>query len=129
VWKGGQIGRALGRFEAEERNELWTGDAERHEALWNRAVVKGHRGQPVAAGWSKLGAICTVETDGNDKQPRQPGQARRWGKRHNTHANANHAAPTSVLTSPQAGLDRPGLRSRHPRRRTGRLQGAEPPQG
>jgi putative transposase len=26
-WKGGQIGRALGRFEAEVRNELWTGDA------------------------------------------------------------------------------------------------------
>jgi putative transposase len=26
-WKGGQIGRALGRFEAEHRNELWTGDA------------------------------------------------------------------------------------------------------
>jgi len=26
-WKGGQITRALGRFEAEFRNELWTGDA------------------------------------------------------------------------------------------------------
>ena len=26
-WKGGQIGRALGRFEAEFCNELWTGDA------------------------------------------------------------------------------------------------------
>lgn len=26
-WKGGQIARALGRFEAESRNELWTGDA------------------------------------------------------------------------------------------------------
>ena len=26
-WKGGQIGRALGRFEAEQRNELWKGDA------------------------------------------------------------------------------------------------------
>jgi putative transposase len=26
-WKGGQLGRALGRFEAEFRNELWTGDA------------------------------------------------------------------------------------------------------
>jgi putative transposase len=26
-WKGGQIGRALGRFEAEFANELWTGDA------------------------------------------------------------------------------------------------------
>ena len=26
-WQGGQIGRALGRFEAAHRNELWTGDA------------------------------------------------------------------------------------------------------
>ncbi|MHB8660046.1 MAG: DDE-type integrase/transposase/recombinase, partial [Solirubrobacteraceae bacterium] len=26
-WKGGQTTRALGRFEAETRNELWTGDA------------------------------------------------------------------------------------------------------
>ena len=26
-WEGGQIGRALGRFEAEFPNELWTGDA------------------------------------------------------------------------------------------------------
>jgi putative transposase len=27
AWKGGQVARALGRFEAEFRNELWTGDA------------------------------------------------------------------------------------------------------
>jgi putative transposase len=27
AWKGSQIARALGRFEAESRNELWTGDA------------------------------------------------------------------------------------------------------
>jgi putative transposase len=26
-WKGGPVARALGRFEAESRNELWTGDA------------------------------------------------------------------------------------------------------
>lgn len=26
-WKGSQVARALGRFEAESRNELWTGDA------------------------------------------------------------------------------------------------------
>jgi len=31
-------------------NRRWCGDIERHEALWNRAVVKGHRLQPVAAG-------------------------------------------------------------------------------
>jgi len=31
-------------------DELWTSDIERHEALSYRAVVKGHRCQPVAAG-------------------------------------------------------------------------------
>jgi len=36
-WKGGQIGRALGRFEAEFRNELWTGDA------LHGPVIDGHR--------------------------------------------------------------------------------------
>jgi len=54
---GRSAGKVYGRFEASVRNALWTGDGERHEALWSRAVVKGHRGQPVAAGWSKLGAI------------------------------------------------------------------------
>ena len=54
-WKGSAVARALGRFEAEARNELWTGDAERHEALWNRAVMKGHRGQFVAADWRSWG--------------------------------------------------------------------------
>ena len=34
-----------------ELDRAWVGDIERHEALWNRAVVKGHRHQPVAAGW------------------------------------------------------------------------------
>lgn len=48
--------KVYGRFEADAPNDLWTGDGERHEALWNRAVVKGHRGQFVAADWSKLGA-------------------------------------------------------------------------
>ncbi len=53
--------KVYGRFEASARNELWTGDGERHEALWNRAVMKGHRGQSVAAGWSKLGAAYPPE--------------------------------------------------------------------
>lgn len=34
-----------------EPNNIWMYDVERHEALWNRAVVKGHRLWPVAAGW------------------------------------------------------------------------------
>jgi putative transposase len=30
-------------------NQLWVSDFERHEAFWNRAVVKGHRRGLVAA--------------------------------------------------------------------------------
>ncbi|MGB8876697.1 MAG: DDE-type integrase/transposase/recombinase, partial [Solirubrobacteraceae bacterium] len=37
TWKGGQIGRALGRFEADHRNELWTGDA------LHGPLIDGHR--------------------------------------------------------------------------------------
>jgi putative transposase len=36
-WKGGQVARALGRFEAEFRNELWTGDA------LHGPLIDGHR--------------------------------------------------------------------------------------
>jgi transposase len=35
---------------------FWAWEVERHEASVNRAVVKGHRGWPVAAGRCKLGA-------------------------------------------------------------------------
>jgi putative transposase len=31
-------------------DQLWVADIERHEALSNRAVVRGHRGRSVAAG-------------------------------------------------------------------------------
>ncbi len=43
-------------FSAPAPNVLWLADIERHEALTNRAVMKGHRRQSVAAGWLKLGA-------------------------------------------------------------------------
>lgn len=39
------------RFRAPAPNRLWVADFERHEALSNRAVVKGHRLQLIAAGW------------------------------------------------------------------------------
>jgi len=38
-------------FAAPAPDHLWVADIERHEALTNRAVMKGHRRQPVAAGW------------------------------------------------------------------------------
>ncbi len=41
-------------FAAKVPNQLWLADIERHEALLNLAVVKGHRWRPVAAGRRKL---------------------------------------------------------------------------
>ena len=43
-------------FSAAAPNELWLTDIERHEALPNRAVVKGHRHRLVAASRLKLRA-------------------------------------------------------------------------
>ena len=43
-------------FTATAPNRLWVGDFERHEALLNRAVVKGHRLRSVAADRMKLRA-------------------------------------------------------------------------
>jgi len=43
-------------FTAEGPNRLWLADIERHEALPNPAVVKGHRRVLVAAGALKLRA-------------------------------------------------------------------------
>ena len=43
-------------FEADRPDRLWLADIERHEALTNRAVVKGHRLVFVAADTLKLRA-------------------------------------------------------------------------
>ncbi len=42
-------------------NVLWVADIERHEALLNRAVVKGHRFRLVAASRKKLRAAVRRE--------------------------------------------------------------------
>jgi putative transposase len=44
-------------FSAPAPNQRWCGDIERHEALLNRAVVKGHRLRLVAASRKKLRAV------------------------------------------------------------------------
>jgi len=44
-------------FTATGPDRLWLADFERHEALHERAEMKGLRGLPVAAGGSKLGAV------------------------------------------------------------------------
>jgi putative transposase len=43
-------------FDRDGPNQLWMTNIERHEALWNRAVMKGHRHGLVAAGSLKLRA-------------------------------------------------------------------------
>ena len=43
-------------FTAQATNRLWVADIERHEALLNRVVVKGHRLRSVVAGRVKLRA-------------------------------------------------------------------------
>ena len=43
-------------FTADRPNQLWVADIERHEALTNRAVMKGHRPVFVAASAVKLRA-------------------------------------------------------------------------
>jgi len=43
-------------FKTDAPNRLWVADIERHEALFDRAVMKGHRRRPVAAGRLKLRA-------------------------------------------------------------------------
>jgi hypothetical protein len=48
--------RRPGFFRVERPDQLWHLDMERHEALLNRAEVKGLRLWPVAAGRLKLGA-------------------------------------------------------------------------
>jgi hypothetical protein len=43
-------------FDVDAPNTAWVTDIERHEALINRAVMKGHRHALVAAGAQKLRA-------------------------------------------------------------------------
>ena len=47
-----------------EPNRIWIWDVERHEALPDRAVVKGHRHRPVAAGRLKLRAARSLGRGG-----------------------------------------------------------------
>ena len=70
-----------------EPNRIWIWDAERHEALLDCAVVKGHRLWLVAAGRKKLGAARSRGREGGRQAaPTKPGRAStvRWsgsGKR------------------------------------------------
>lgn len=48
------------RLTRDDRDRLWVTDIERHEALCNRAVVKGHRLRSVAAGRDRV-PLCGVD--------------------------------------------------------------------
>ena len=108
-----------------ERNRIWIWDAERHEALWDRAVMKGHRPWLVAAGRVKLGAAYPVETDGYGWQaaPTTTGRAStvRWsgsGKRdgkvyvRNQRSNAPQENPPARTWQIWAGQQRASARWR-----------------
>ncbi len=46
---------------ADAPSQIWSWDIERHEAPFDRAVMKGHRPRSVAAGWVKLRAAVRRE--------------------------------------------------------------------
>ena len=61
------------QFVREEMDRLWVTGSERHEALFNRAVVNGHRLRPVAAG-RRTGVSPTGGTSGRvDSSPDDAG--------------------------------------------------------
>ena len=77
------------QFHASEPNALWIADIERHEALFNRAVMKGHRDAARRSGPVKLRAARSQRRGGRrtaaPTKPRRPqhcqiGRARqaRW---------------------------------------------------
>src|SRR5947199_4177544 len=85
----------------------------------DRAVMKGHRGQPVAAGWCKLGAAYPAGTGGYGWQaaPTKPGRVStvRWsgsGKRdgkvyvRNQRSNASQENPPARIWQMWAGQQR-----------------------
>ena len=102
-----------------EKNRIWIWDAERHEALWNRAVMKGHRLRLVAASRVKLGAAYPVETDGHGWQAapttterastvRWSGSGKRDGKvyERNQRLNASQERPPARTWQIWAGQQR-----------------------
>jgi hypothetical protein len=56
---------------AQRPNELWSWDIERHEALCNRAVMKGHRLRSVAADRGSWGQPDPGDAGEGGQQPRQ----------------------------------------------------------
>ncbi|CAN5740022.1 hypothetical protein BH23ACT12_BH23ACT12_19670 [soil metagenome] len=69
-------------FKASRPDELWLADIERHEALLNRAVMKGHRLRALAGVLMKLGAARPWERrEGWQAAQTKPGRTStvRWG--------------------------------------------------
>lgn len=77
-WKGSQIVRALGRFEAERRNELWTGDALHGPLIDGRRVflfcfIDDHSRLLVGYRWAaREDAERLSRVAGRDRRTRRP---------------------------------------------------------
>jgi hypothetical protein len=62
------------QFSVDGPDRLWIADIERHEAFWNRAVVKGHRSWSVVAGPGEAGGSLNRGTPGRvDSSPDKAG--------------------------------------------------------
>ena len=100
----------------EQPNHAWCADIERHEALLNLAVVRGHRHRPVAAGWLKLRASLSrgtpekaeaaLTTTGRASTVRWRGSGKREGK-----VYARNQRRKASQTHHQLEPDRSGLGS------------------
>jgi hypothetical protein len=101
------------RFKADRPNQLWVADLERHEALTNRAVVKGHRRALVAAGAQKLRAAgspgrgtrwtAALTTTGRARTARWPGSGKQDGKAYVRNQRLNAPQATQRLQSGRSG--------------------------
>jgi hypothetical protein len=103
-----------------ETCQMWVLDIERHEALLNRAVVKGHRHRSVAADRLKLGAVrpwrreggreAAPTTTGRVSTARWLGSGKRDGKAYVRNQRLNAPQGTLQLEPGGSGL----VSSAHP---------------
>ncbi len=113
-------GRVRHEFAAAAPNEVWLTDIERHEALLNRAVVKGHRLRSVAADRVKLRAArprrreggwqAALTTTGRASTARWSGSGKQDGKAYVRNQRLNAPQETLQLEPGGSGL----VSSAHP---------------
>jgi hypothetical protein len=102
-------------FSASGPNQLWVADLERHEALPDRAVMKGHRRRPVAAGRLKLraarplgrggGWTAALTTTGRASTARWSGSGKQDGEAYVRNQRLNAPQETHQLEPGGSGLE------------------------